>query len=96
MIGSTIAHRLFAEGEDPIGQVVRILNAPFEVIGVLKEKGTAGDGQNQDDVVFVPLLTAMMRLIGSAYTVNRDAVAYILASAKSESGMNRAIGKSIP
>lgn len=93
VIGSTIAHRLFAEGEDPIGQVVRILNAPFEVIGVLKEKGTAGDGQNQDDVVFVPLLTAMMRLIGSAYTVNRDAVAYILASAKSESGMNRAIGE---
>lgn len=91
VIGSAVARKLFADGENPIGQVVRILNAPFEVIGVLKEKGTAGDGQNQDDVVFVPLLTAMMRLIGSAYTVNRDAVAYILASAKSENGMTRAI-----
>src|ERR1700722_7059324 len=82
VIGSTVAHKLFGD-DPPVGQIIRILNAPFEVIGVMREKGTAGDGQNQDDVVFVPLLTAMMRLIGSANTVNRDAVAYILASAKS-------------
>lgn len=90
VLGSTVAHKLFGDDE-PVGQVIRILNTPFEVIGVLREKGTAGDGQNQDDVVFVPLLTAMMRLIGSANTVNRDAVAYILASAKSESSMTSAI-----
>ncbi|MBR0693047.1 ABC transporter permease [Bradyrhizobium lablabi] len=90
VIGSTVAHKLFGDG-DPVGQIVRILNAPFEVIGVLREKGTAGDGQKQDDVVFVPLMTAMMRLIGSANTVNRDAVAYILASARSETSMTAAI-----
>jgi putative ABC transport system permease protein len=86
VIGSIVAHKLFGDDE-PVGQIVRILNAPFEVIGVLREKGTAGDGQNQDDVVFVPLMTAMIRLIGSANTFNRDAVAYILASAKSENSM---------
>jgi putative ABC transport system permease protein len=90
VIGSTVARKLFGD-EEPVGQVVRILNTPFEVIGVLREKGTAGDGQNQDDVVFVPLLTAMMRLIGSANSVNRDAVAYILASATSENSMTTAI-----
>jgi len=90
VIGSTVARKLFGDDE-PVGQVVRILNTPFEVIGVLREKGTAGDGQNQDDVVFVPLLTAMMRLIGSANSVNRDAVAYILASATSEESMTTAI-----
>ena len=66
------------------GRSFGYLNAPFEVIGVLQGKGTAGVGDSQDDVVFVPLLTARMRLIGSANTVNRDAVAYILASANSE------------
>jgi putative ABC transport system permease protein len=90
IIGSTVAHKLFGDAP-PVGETIRILNAPFEVIGVMREKGTAGDGQNQDDVVFVPLLTAMMRLIGSANTVNRGAVAYILASAKSESSMTAAI-----
>lgn len=90
VIGSVVAQKLF-ENRDPLGQVVRILNTPFEVIGVLREKGAAGAGQNQDDVIFVPLLTAMMRLIGSANTVNRDAVAYILGSAKSEQMMTVAI-----
>jgi putative ABC transport system permease protein len=90
VLGSIVAHKLFGDHE-PVGQIVRILNAPFEVIGVLREKGTAGDGQNQDDVVFVPLKTAMMRLIGSANAVSRNAVAYILASAKSETSMAAAI-----
>ncbi|MBS0528935.1 MAG: ABC transporter permease, partial [Proteobacteria bacterium] len=90
VLGSVVAKKLF-EDRDPIGQVVRILNTPFEVIGVLREKGAAGIGQNQDDVVFVPLLTAMMRLIGSANSVNRDAIAYILGSAKSEQLMTVAI-----
>ena len=90
VIGSVVAQKLF-EDKEPLGQVVRILNTPFEVIGVLREKGAAGAGQNQDDVIFVPLLTAMMRLIGSANTVNRDAIAYILGSAKSEQMMPVAI-----
>lgn len=89
VIGAVVARKLFGD-DDPLGQVIRILSTPFEVIGVLREKGSAA-GQNQDDVIFVPLQTAMMRLIGSANAVNRDAVAFILASAHSENSMTAAI-----
>jgi putative ABC transport system permease protein len=89
VIGAVVARKLFGD-DAPLGQVIRILNTPFEVIGVLKEKGSAA-GQNQDDVIFVPLPTAMMRLIGSANAVNRNAVAFILASAMSDNSMAAAM-----
>jgi putative ABC transport system permease protein len=90
IIGSMVAEKLF-DDENPIGQVVRVLSTPFTVIGVLKEKGTSG-GQSQDDVLFVPLSTATLRLIGSANKVNREAVAYIVASADSEDAVAGALG----
>jgi len=89
ILGQTVAEKLFQK-EEPLGQVIRILNTPFTVIGMLREKGTSG-GQSQDDVVFVPLSTATLRLIGSANTVNRNAVAYILASAATERAIPEAI-----
>lgn len=90
IIGSKAADELF-KGEDPIGKIVRILSTPFTVIGVLSEKGSNGGGQNPDDVAFVPISTATLRLIGSANSVNRDTVGYILASARSEQAMDSAI-----
>jgi putative ABC transport system permease protein len=81
VIGSVVAQKLFAD-EDPIGRVVRILGAPLEVVGVLEGKGTAGVGDSQDDVAFVPLGTARNRLIGAS-SGDRNAVGYILASATS-------------
>ncbi len=63
VIGKTVADNLF-DGDDPVGQTIRINKAPFKVIGVLKEKGQSGGGYNQDDVVFVPLTTAMNRMMG--------------------------------
>lgn len=89
VLGSVVAERLFPDGGAQ-GQIVRIQSTPFQVIGVMMPKGTSGEGQTQDDVAFVPLLTAMMRLIGSANAVNREAVAYILASAQSDAAMARA------
>ena len=82
ILGATVAEKLF-DREDPVGQIVRILNTPFTVLGVLSEKGASAGSQSQDDVVFVPLTTATRRLMGSTNAVNRDAVAFILASAKS-------------
>jgi len=90
VIGATAAEHLFG-ADDPIGQVVRILNTPFTVIGVMKPKGMAFGGQDQDDVVFVPIAAAAVRLIGGANTVNHDAVAYILASARSSDWMGYAV-----
>lgn len=90
IIGSKAANELFKE-DDPIGKVVRILSTPFTIVGVLSEKGSNGGGQNPDDVAFVPISTATLRLIGSANSVNRDTVGYILASARSEAAMAMAI-----
>lgn len=63
VIGATVATNLF-ESVNPVGKKIRIGNAPYTVIGVLKSKGSSGGGQDQDDVVLIPLTTAQERLIG--------------------------------
>lgn len=84
ILADTVARELF-QGEDAVGARVRIMNVPFEVIGVLRPKG-----QDQDDVAFVPLSTAKLRFLGSASAVNRDAVAYVLAKAVSDEALPEA------
>lgn len=69
VIGQTVADNLFPEG-DPVGKTVRINKAPFRVVGVLNSKGQSSMGRDQDDVVFVPLTTAMQRLMGITYIRN--------------------------
>jgi putative ABC transport system permease protein len=69
VIGKTIVENLFPEG-NPVGKSIRINKAPFTVIGVLAAKGQSSMGQDQDDVIFVPLTTAMNRLMGITYVNN--------------------------
>jgi len=64
VIGETVRLNLFGE-EDAVGQSIRIGKVPFTVVGVLAAKGQGGFGQDQDDVVMVPLETARRRLSGS-------------------------------
>lgn len=66
VIGKTVADSLFPGGET-VGQLMRINKAPFQVIGVLKSKGQSGMGQDQDDVVYIPLTTAQNRMMGITY-----------------------------
>jgi putative ABC transport system permease protein len=61
VLGTTVAAKLFPN-EDPIGKSIRILTTPFTVVGVLSSKGSTGMGNDQDDVVMVPLDTAINRL----------------------------------
>ena len=63
VIGKTVADNLFP-GDDPVGQIMRVKKAPFQVIGVLKSKGSSGMGQDQDDIVIMPLTTAQNRMMG--------------------------------
>ena len=63
VIGKTIVDNLFPEG-DPVGKTIRINLAPFKVVGVLGSKGQSSNGQDQDDVVFIPLTTAQNRMMG--------------------------------
>ena len=66
LLGKTVVDNLFG-GIDPTGQVIRIKNVPFTVLGVLAPKGQSTWGQDQDDVIFVPLTTAQKRLFGMQF-----------------------------
>jgi putative ABC transport system permease protein len=64
VLGATVAENLFPQGGS-VGQVVRIKNVPFKVVGVLDRKGGNTMGQDQDDQVVAPYTTIMKRLSGS-------------------------------
>ena len=66
VIGSTVAKKLFGD-EDPIGQRIRAGMTPFTVVGVLEAKGASAMGDDQDDVVLVPLETAVTRMQKDRY-----------------------------
>ena len=66
VIGTTVATNLF-ESENPVGKNIRINNQPYKVIGVIESKGQSSMGQDQDDVVIIPLTTAQERLMGITY-----------------------------
>ena len=63
VLGETVARNLFADS-DPVGQVIRIKKVPFTVVGILGKKGQTTWGQDQDDVILVPLSTAKRKLLG--------------------------------
>lgn len=66
VIGTTVATNLF-DTENPVGKNIRINNQPYKVIGVIESKGQSSMGQDQDDVVIIPLTTAQERLMGITY-----------------------------
>jgi putative ABC transport system permease protein len=63
VLGSSVAEDLFGSTAGVVGQKVRLNGQSFKVIGVLASKGSTGF-MNQDDQVFVPLSTALYRLVG--------------------------------
>jgi putative ABC transport system permease protein len=65
ILGETVRQQLFGDS-DPVGASVRIGRVPFTVVGVLEPKGQGGFGQDQDDVVVVPLETGRRRLMGNS------------------------------
>ena len=75
VLGTNVAQQLFGDA-DPVGQVVRIKDIPFRVVGVLAAKGGQGFGGNQDDMVIVPFTTAQRKLLGitHAHSISVSAV----------------------
>jgi len=65
VIGQTVATNLFTNGQSPVGQLIRVRNVPFTVIGVLASKGSNGF-QDQDDTVMIPFQTGQVRLFGAS------------------------------
>src|SRR5579864_2182314 len=67
VLGTVVRDQLFGPDVNPVGQVIRINNLPFSVVGVLTSKGQSGVGQDQDDVVFVPYTTVMKKMRGITF-----------------------------
>ena len=65
ILGETVRRELFGD-EEAVGQTVRLGRVPFTVVGVLKSKGQGGFGQDQDDLVVIPLDTARRRMSSNA------------------------------
>ena len=81
VLGQTVADQLFSNGEEPVGQYIVLNNVLFQVIGVMAARGASPQGQDQDDVIMVPLTTGGLRLFGQRFlrtiTVAVDDVALI-------------------
>jgi putative ABC transport system permease protein len=86
-LGPDLAEKLF-EGQDPLGQKIRIKNVSFEVIGIMGAKGSSF-GSNQDDTAYIPLSTASRRIIGRNSPFGQE-VSFIAASAKDADSLSAA------
>jgi putative ABC transport system permease protein len=67
VLGSIVRDQLFGPDVNPVGQVIRIQNQPFTIVGVLTSKGQSGGGQDQDDVAFAPYTTVMKKIRGITF-----------------------------
>ena len=65
VIGAITNEQLFGPDAEPVGQVIRVRNQPFRVIGVMAPKGQGALGDDQDDIVFVPYTTVQKKLTGN-------------------------------
>ena len=80
LLGKTVVDNLFA-GADPIGQTIRIRKIPFTVIGTLLPKGSNAQGQDQDDIILMPISTAKKKVIGGRQN-NAGTVGNIMVQAR--------------
>ena len=86
LLGQTVVDNLFGE-QSPVGQTIRIKNVPFTVIGVLSVKGQSAQGQDQDDVIYIPVTTAQKKLFGTQFP---GMVRIIMVKAKSAEDLSAA------
>jgi putative ABC transport system permease protein len=89
VLGETVAQNLFG-ASDPTGQVIILKNVPFIVAGVLTPKGQSPTGQDQDDVVLLPISTAIQKVLG-VNKANARAVGSIMVQATDPHSMDQAI-----
>ncbi len=88
LVGETVAINLFPEG-GVVGQEIRIKNVPFTVIGLLARKGQNMTGQDQDDTILIPLMTAKRRVLGTSQA-NARAVGSMLVKIRDGEDMKEA------
>jgi putative ABC transport system permease protein len=64
LLGQTVVEKLFGPNADPVGHAVRIKNTPYQIVGILSKKGQSAQGQDFDDVAFVPQTTFASKVQG--------------------------------
>jgi putative ABC transport system permease protein len=64
LLGQTVVEKLYGASANPVGQVIRVKNVPFTVVGVLGKKGQSPFGQDFDDVVVIPVTTFQQKIQG--------------------------------
>lgn len=67
VVGKTVVEKLFPYGEEPLGKDIRIKGVPFKIIGVLNEKGADSRGNDQDDVILLPVKSFKTRLTSNRF-----------------------------
>ena len=70
VLGKTVAETLFGPGVDPTGEIIRVRNQPFRVVGVMAPKGALAFGGDQDDRMFAPYTTVQKKLMGIQHISN--------------------------
>jgi putative ABC transport system permease protein len=88
LLGKTVIDNLFGN-EDPVGKVIRIKKVPFTVMGVLEPKGQSPTGQDQDDLIVIPISTAKKKVLGGTQA-NANSVGSIMIQAQGPALMNEA------
>ncbi len=88
VLGETVVQNLFGDS-DPTGQVAIIKNVPFTVVGVLTPKGQSPSGQDQDDIILLPISTAKQKVLG-ANQANAKAVGTLMVQASGPAAMDQA------
>jgi putative ABC transport system permease protein len=66
LLGDTVVRNIYPD-QDPVGQIIRVKNLPFRVLGVLAPKGQGQFGQDQDDLIIAPYTTIQKKLLGITY-----------------------------
>ncbi|HWV79937.1 MAG TPA: ABC transporter permease [Hyphomicrobiaceae bacterium] len=69
LVGKTVVDKVF-NGGNPVGATIRVMNVPFQVVGVLDSKGQNSFGRDQDDVIMLPMSAARGRIVGRSKLVN--------------------------
>ena len=64
IVGQTVVDNLFGPLAVPVGSQMRVANIPFEIVGVLKKRGTGGGGHDQDDAIYIPERTFRAKIQG--------------------------------
>jgi putative ABC transport system permease protein len=88
VLGQTVVERLFGTNTNPVGQIVRIGNTPFSVVGVADKKGQSPTGQDYDDAAFIPVTTFAHRIQGG---LSKYVTGTIFVAATSSDTTNRAM-----